>query len=235
MSSLLLALDTATRRASVALCRGEQVLAQASREVTTHSEGLVLLMDETLRQASVTVQQVEVFVCGQGPGSFTGLRIGMATVKGLCLASSRPMVCVCSLLPLALAAGETAEAGQLVAAVLDARRHEIYVGLYRDGAPLAAPTVCPPERLADLVPAQESVILAGDGALAYRDRLLGALGRASMAAEGCHQIEARYLAHAALPRVAAADFDDLHTAVPLYIRATDAKLPALPQDRRGKT
>lgn len=231
---LVLALDTATRRASVAVCRGEEVLAEGSREVTTHSEGLMPLVDETLRGCGVDVGELDVVVCGVGPGSFTGLRIGMATAKGLCFAAEMPLYGVSSLRALALGAG----AG-LVAAVLDARRREVYVGLYRDGEPLTPEIVCPPSEVAGrlsgaLEDPASTVLLAGDGALAYREILLSSLEGATLAAEDRHVIEARQLARAALPRVAARDADDLAALSPRYIRPSDAKLPAVAQDRRPR-
>jgi hypothetical protein len=71
--------------------------------------------------------------------------------------------------------------------------------------------------------------------LAYREQLLDLLGeRATLAPDRCHPIEARHLAREALPRVLAGELDDLAAAVPLYIRPSDAKLPAVRQDRRGE-
>jgi tRNA threonylcarbamoyladenosine biosynthesis protein TsaB len=226
---LILALDTATRRASVAICRGSDVLAEGSREVTTHSEGLMPLVDEMLRQSGVATADLDAVVCGVGPGSFTGLRIGMATAKGLCFAAGKPLYGVSSLQALALGAGEG-----LVAAVLDARRREVYLGLYRDGEPLMSELVCAPSEVARRLPLDpgSNILLAGDGALAYRELLLSSLEGAALAVEGRHDIEARDLARAALSRIAAGDADDLAAVVPLYIRPSDAKLPAVPQDRR---
>jgi tRNA threonylcarbamoyladenosine biosynthesis protein TsaB len=80
---LLLALDTSTLQATAALLRGEEVLGEVERRVTTHSERLLVAIDELLRAAGVAVGDLEAIACGRGPGSFTGLRIGMATAKGL--------------------------------------------------------------------------------------------------------------------------------------------------------
>lgn len=234
-AQLLLAMDTATRRASVALCRGEEVIGEDSQEVTTHSEGLIALIDRILRRGGHTVHEIEAVVCGRGPGSFTGLRIGLATAKGLCLATGKPLVCISSLLPLALAAAEAGGDERWIVALLDARRGEVYAGLFRGGKPRGAEVVRQPEALADWLPPEEPLLLVGDGALAYRERLGALLGdRVTLAPEPCHVIEARHLARAALPRVAAGDFDDLHRAVPLYIRPSDARLPATPQTRRER-
>ena len=252
-AALVLALDTATRRASVALCRGETLLCEGSREVTTHSEGLMPLVEETLERCRVGVQELGAVVCGRGPGSFTGLRIGMATAKGLCLAADVPLYCGSSLQALALSVdalsgdgpgGATASlvaapgeaTASLVVAVLDARRKEVYLGLFDRGEPLMQEVVCEPARVAEHLPqgvGDRPLVLAGDGALAYQEVLLGGLGdRATLAPEGCHHVEARHLAGAARARIAAGDADDLGAAVPLYIRSSDARLPAIAQDRR---
>jgi len=241
----LLALDTATRRASVAVCRGAQLLAEGAREVTTHSEGLLLLIQSTLERAGLAVEALDAVVCGQGPGSFTGLRIGMATAKGLCLALGRPLICVSSLSALARAAQEadetTAGADRLVAALLDARRKEVYLGLYRGEALLAPEVVLGPQevpaRLEQLANETEQgpdgarlpAVLVGDGALAYQEQLLAALGaRATLAPDPCHELAARHLLPAAHARLLAGDTDDLAAAVPRYIRPSDARLPSKP-------
>jgi tRNA threonylcarbamoyladenosine biosynthesis protein TsaB len=227
MPPILLALDTATRRATVAITDGRRLLAEGQREVTTHSEGLLPLIDELLGEAGLAPAALGAVVCGRGPGSFTGLRIGLATAKGLCLAAGVPLVCGSSLAPLAAAAG--AGARQAVVAVLDARRGEVYAAVFRGGRQQGEDFLASPEGLVlaldrQHAPGDEPLVLAGDGALAYQELLLSGLGpRARLGAD--HVIEARHLAWAALSRVEAGDFDDLDEAVPRYIRPSDARLP----------
>jgi tRNA threonylcarbamoyladenosine biosynthesis protein TsaB len=227
----LLALDTATRHASVAVCEETQVLAEAEQEVTTHSEGLLSLIDGALRRAGLSLSDLDAVVCGRGPGSFTGLRIGLSTAKGLCLAARKPLVCLSSLLPLGAAVAEARSGSDdLVAAILDARRQEVFLGLFRAGCLLEPESLRrPPDLAADLAARDEPVLLAGDGALLYRDLLQSALGeRGALAPEGCHAIHARYLALAALPRLRDGEVDDLAEAVPHYLRPSDARLPDPP-------
>lgn len=231
---LLLGLDTATRQATVAVTRGETLLAEASVQVTTHSEGLLKLIQQTLEHAGVDeVGDLSGVICGRGPGSFTGLRIGLATAKGLCLAAGLPLICVSSLLPLGLGAhrwlaqqGEGA-AETLVAAVLDARRKEVFCGLFRGGEPQGEERLLSPDGAAAWLGQQgEPTLLVGDGAQLHEDVLPGEL-----APEALHTIEARHLCQAALPRLLAGDTDDLHDAVPTYLRASDAELPKIPQNK----
>ena len=233
---MLLALDTSTRQASVAVCDDDgRPLAHAEQEVTTHSEGLLPMIHLVLAEAGAAVSDLSAVACGRGPGSFTGLRIGMATAKGICLAADLPLICVSSLLPLGAAAAEASGEQVLVAAVLDARRKEVFCGLFRGGRNLGDEVLYTP---ADLVPylqqeaGDETLVLAGDGALAYHDVLLDGLGdRAHLAPEHCHAVQASHMARAAAERLAAGDTDDLLHAEPLYIRSSDAKLPKVAQDR----
>ncbi len=228
----LLALDTATRQATAAVSRGETILAAAGREVTTHSEGLLALIQQVMGEAGVAAGALDGVVCGRGPGSFTGLRIGLATAKGICFAGGIPLVCVSSLVALGRGGGRWLESqGQerdgLVAAVLDARRKEVFCGLFRAGVAVDQEQVLSPEAAGRyLGELGESALLCGDGAVLYREQLPGAL-----APDGLHTIRAEELALAGLGRVLAGEADELHEAVPQYIRASDAKLPKVPQVR----
>ena len=232
---MLLALDTATRQASVAVCHGGRVLDEAGQMVTTHSEGLLPLIHQVMQQAGCEVVDLEAVACGRGPGSFTGLRIGMATAKGICLAAQKPLLCLSSLLPLGVIAAQEVGQDALVAAVLDARRKEVFCGLFRGGEPAGAELLATPDvlidRLRDAV-GHEPLVLAGDGALLYQELLLeGLLGQATLAPDGCHDVQAGCWAAAAQKRLDAGDVDDLFAAEPLYLRASDARLPKVPQTR----
>ena len=230
---VILGLDTATRQATVAVTRGEQVLAQAGLQVTTHSEGLLQLIHDTLRRAGLAgVSELDGVACGRGPGSFTGLRIGLATAKGLCLATEKPLLCVSSLLPLGrgawrwLRGQDDRDEQTLVAAVLDARRKEVFCGLFRGGEPAGEERLLSPDGAAQwLGHLDEPLLLCGDGASLYGDTLPGELAPE----DELHAIQARHLCLAALPRLQAGDTDDLDEAVPTYLRASDARLPAIPQ------
>ena len=211
-------------------------MAQAQQVVTTHSEGLLPLIHSVMQQAGCEVEGLEAVACGRGPGSFTGLRIGMATAKGICLAAHKPLVCLSSLLPLGAAAAEAEGDDALVAAVLDARRSEVFCGLFRGGRAVEPELLFAPEALVEYLRDQagdEELVLAGDGALLHEGLLMEGLGQqARLAPESCHQIQAGYLARAACERLDAGDVDDLLAAVPLYIRSSDARLPKVVQKER---
>src|SRR5664280_3717370 len=132
---LIVSVDTSGRRGSIALCRGDgdsfEVLQLTSLEGGTYSAQLLPRIAETLQQSSLSKAEVDAFVVVSGPGSFTGLRVGLATVKGLCEVLRKPLATVSMLEALVLTHGR---AGESAIAVLDAGRGEIYVGEYRLGS-----------------------------------------------------------------------------------------------------
>jgi tRNA threonylcarbamoyladenosine biosynthesis protein TsaB len=126
----LLAIDTASPIASVALVTDDQVLAEATSDSRGHRADLLVLIDGVCTRAGVTPRELAAIVVGAGPGSFTGLRIGMATAKGIAFALGRPLWAVSSLA--ALASHALGDDPELVAVgVLDARRGEVFAGAYR--------------------------------------------------------------------------------------------------------
>src|SRR5678815_4486507 len=120
----ILALDTSTLTAGVAAWEEGRVLAERRSRVTTHSDALLAMIDEVLREAGWTPQTADGVACTAGPGSFTGLRIGLATAKGLCFAAGKPLLCIPSLEALAARAPD----GR-IAAVMDAHKQEVYACL----------------------------------------------------------------------------------------------------------
>jgi len=142
----LLAIDTSTLMASVAIAMAERspaptlhVLAWGESDVDTHSDRLLPLIDSVLRESGMKLTDISEIAVGAGPGSFTGLRIGMATAKGLAFAGDKPLRQVSSLAALAMDAAHppdtgvrsTAAARALLVPVLDARRREVFAGFYR--------------------------------------------------------------------------------------------------------
>jgi tRNA threonylcarbamoyladenosine biosynthesis protein TsaB len=138
----ILALDTATRIASVAVLDDDRVLAETTRDTHRRSADVLVAVDDVCRTAGIAPLTLEAVAVGAGPGSFTGLRIGMATAKGIAFAAQRPLWAVSSLA--ALAHGHAG----FVVAVLDARRGEIFAGCFRDGALLGDERVLAPAELA---------------------------------------------------------------------------------------
>lgn len=221
----VLAIDTASRTCSVAVCRNDDILAEITDgSGETHSRHLMAMVDRALSMSVGKLEAIDGLAVNRGPGSFTGVRIGISTAKGLAAAAGRPLVGVSGLAVLAWQALPTPH---VICPMLDARRQEVYCARYRfqDGrlVALTPETVCPPE--AALKDAGTPVVLIGDGARAYRDRLAALLGpHFDLAPAFQHPIRAGVLAIIARPRLEQSE-NDLETLVPQYIRPSYAREP----------
>lgn len=127
--AVILNIETATRNCSVALARDGQTLASRdyAGEGYSHAEKLHVFIDEVLREASVSSSDLDALAVGRGPGSYTGLRIGVSSVKGFCYALGIPLIAVDSLQ--ILARQIEIESG-LIIPMIDARRMEVYSAVY---------------------------------------------------------------------------------------------------------
>jgi tRNA threonylcarbamoyladenosine biosynthesis protein TsaB len=214
----ILALDTSTLTSSAALWDADAgvLVAEATSEVTTHSETLLPMIDAVVKRAGLAPRALAAVACGAGPGSFTGLRIGVATAKGLCYALGCPLIMVSSLAAVAAAAGDVG----LLAVVLDAKKGQLFAGVFRTGTEVAAvggEAVVPPSGLVAAVAARAggaALRVAGDG-LTVAPEVCRALGPAvpGLEAERPH---AREVARLAARRLAAGQTDALATAEPRY-------------------
>jgi tRNA threonylcarbamoyladenosine biosynthesis protein TsaB len=226
---LILAFDTATRSCSVALTRGGPAEGAVIASVTlavgsTHSRRLLAAIDWVLCEAGLAINEVAAIAFGLGPGSFTGLRIGMATAKGLCHGAGKPLIGIPSL----DAIGCAVEADDLICVVLDARKQEVYSCFYRRGedgvvARCSKPAVGRPAALADAI--AEPVVMAGDGVAVYAPiwrELLG--GRMREATARYRYPSAEMIGLLAAASFSVGAFVDVDLAEPLYVRASDAEL-----------
>src|SRR5215813_605942 len=122
-TQIILSIETSTRRGSVCLTRGNEVLGSAvGEDIGSHSNTLLRQIREVLEQGQVTLEDVDLFAAAIGPGSFTGLRIGLATVKGLAATLDKPCVGIPTLEAIARAGGASA----LTVALLPAGRGELF-------------------------------------------------------------------------------------------------------------
>ena len=164
----LLALDTASASQSVGLFEDDRIVAIAgASSARGDSERILLLVERVLELAGHGLSTIDAVSVSRGPGSLTGLRVGIGTARGIALGAGKPLYGVSTLQALAAALG----AGPLVLALLDAGRHEVYGGLFRPGSPprpIGRERVGPPQWFAEAV-AGKSVRIAGNGAARYRD------------------------------------------------------------------
>lgn len=231
---VLLALETATPTCGVAVLRDDTILAQAHlHRPRVHSERLTPLVEDTLRHADVEPEALEAVAVSMGPGSYTGLRIGVSTAKGWALATDAALVGVPTLEAYAAQLGPVATTGDVVCALLDARRDEVYAGAYRiatDGLDEHAPTkVLPVDALSDWVGAVDGQVwLVGDGAPKAQDAF--AAGEVSSLLVSSEDVppSAAWVARRGRRRVDTDGPDDLDTFEPFYVKdvhATPAPSP----------
>lgn len=165
--SLILALDTATEKGSLALAAGDGLLVESFlRSPGTYLQNLLPAVEELLRTAGHSLQEIEAIAVSQGPGNFTGLRIGLATAKGLAWALNRPLAAVSTLEALA---AQCPCQPHPTAVIMDAKREEVYLGLFH--CPEAIPqALSEPQRLpVAALPALLSppLLITGPGLNAY--------------------------------------------------------------------
>lgn len=235
----LIGLDTATDDTVVAAIDGEQVLFERvtgpdSSGRPRHSETLVGTVEEAVAAAGGW-KRIDRIAVGIGPGTFTGIRIGLATAKGLSLSTGIPAVGIPTLAALAAGVAARKEESGPVMPVLDARRGEVFAALYNAGGrELEPPAACPPERLVEWLAEITARLprpprVAGPGALRFADQLDRAGVPVPDPGSDLHR-----LSGSALCRLAAG-LPSSETAKPLepiYLRAPDAKI-WLERDRRS--
>lgn len=222
---------------TVALVEDGQIRSEVGASVrAAHGETLLPHVRDTLRMARVDLTDVDLFAVGLGPGSFTGLRIGVATAKGLALAGGQPLVGVCTLRT--LARGMPAVGG-LCCPLLDAYKGEVYGAAYSWGEAAELRTEIEPfhgrpEAVLDRLRTAAGdlpIWVAGDGVSRYAEVFERLPTQIRRAPGFCDAPRAACLAHEAALLHATRGPDDLAALEPMYLRASDARLPSTPQRR----
>jgi tRNA threonylcarbamoyladenosine biosynthesis protein TsaB len=231
----VLALDTTTRLLSAAVIEDDRVLAERTGDASrSHAERLPRDLLDVLDAARIDLASIDVFAVAAGPGSFTGLRIGIATVQGLAFVNGKRLVGVSALEALAHVAAQGSAEGVMVAAWIDAHRRDVFSGLYRTAAapPFTRARVTVVEDAAVGDPAATlrrwaaagwiPGVFIGSGARAYRDVI------AAAAPGNTTVCDAPPLAPAigliAADRARAGETIDPAAVQPLYVRRPDAEL-----------
>ncbi|MEW6333005.1 MAG: tRNA (adenosine(37)-N6)-threonylcarbamoyltransferase complex dimerization subunit type 1 TsaB [Thermodesulfobacteriota bacterium] len=219
-----LAMDCATKTIGLALLEEETVRAELYLQpVRHHSEVLLPAFDRLLSLAATTPREVELLACTVGPGSFTGVRIGVSTVKGLALAMSVPVAGVSTLETLAMNA---VSSPGLICPLLDAGNNQVYAGLFRtdaDGLPRAADE----EKLIDIGTLlkdmdRDTVLFLGEGAARHRELIQGAC-RSFTCSPGRQRLMASAVGIIGLHRYRRGGVLDTADFKPRYLRPSEAE------------
>lgn len=225
----MLAVETSTLTGGVAVLDGDTVVGESRLNVAvTHGERLLAAVEALLRAVRWRLEEIDALAVAVGPGSFTGLRIGVSTVKSLAFATGKPVAGVPTLEALAWLLPFCAYP---VCPVLDARKREVYAALYRttDGAlePLMAARAIGPEALAEelAVTTDRPVVFLGDGVGVLAPTLVRTLGpRARLAPPGLRLPSAVTVGELGVQALRRGEAVEPAMLVPLYLRPSEAEL-----------
>jgi tRNA threonylcarbamoyladenosine biosynthesis protein TsaB len=227
----VLALDTTARALSAAVVDDQQVRAERVGDTTrSHAERLPAALFDVVAEARLDLAAIDLFAVAAGPGSFTGLRIGIATMQGLAFVTGKRIAAVSALDALAHAAAAGAAEGTLVAAWIDAHRRDVFAALYRVGAspPFSAGRIAVVDAASVGDPASIAAgwttrpdLLIGSGARLYADVI-------ASAAPGARVVDAPPLAsvigRVAVDRARTGDTVAPAGVQPIYVRRPDAEI-----------
>ncbi len=227
---ITLCIETSTASAGIAITNNGRLMAESLIEAPGKHQNALLFTEikRLIVQCGITVSQIDLFSCASGPGSFTGVRTGVAAVQGLALATDRPTVGVSTLAMLAM---NLPFAAFKVCPMLDARKSEVYAALYRvteHPEPLIADTVVNLEDFLSNI--TDPVIFLGDGALRYQEIISQILGdKAFFTPYNCNVL--RPSAGCLLAEVAFKGGKSVAPEFlqPTYLRASQAELSVRPK------
>ena len=226
---ITLAVDTSLASISVAVLEDDAIRSELFTHTgRNHTEVLLPVIERALVSADVKREQIDLFAVTSGPGSFTGLRVGVSTVKGLAFVLRKPVIDVCTLDVLArniMPAGNRV----LICPMVDAGRGEVYVALYRSCGPDAYEKtlhecVAPPDEFVHSIPGE--VIFLGNGAQKYQALIEKTLShRAFIAPSRFNQVRAGAVGHIGTRMFRRGGRSDIITLAPNYLRSSYATIP----------
>jgi tRNA threonylcarbamoyladenosine biosynthesis protein TsaB len=223
----ILGLDTATLCGSLGIIDDDTVLVEyALHREETLSARLLPAIQTLLAEARLALHEIDGIAVSLGPGSFTGLRVGLSAVKGLALAAEMPVVGIPTLDALACNLPFTP---YQICPLIDARKGQIYTALYKNGAggcleQLTPYQVLSPTALSEAIPHQETVFL-GDGVEVCRELITQKLAaKALFAPLHLGFLRGTTVAELGLKRLGRGESDDISSLVPIYVRPSDAEL-----------
>jgi len=215
MSSIILAIETSGTICSVALSYNNTIVENRNEGINSHSSTLHVLIDQLIKKENIPYSALEAIVLSKGPGSYTGLRIGSSTVKGLCVALNKPMIAIASHESMLYDETINLSLYDVIFCATDARRDEVYLTIFNNKRITLAPT--------------QSVVLEGTNPTdAYIDKKILIIG------SGAHKFEkyrnnfmeildsdclsAENLVQPAISAFAKKRFEDIHHFEPYYLK-----------------
>ena len=221
----ILALDTATKSCSVAIVDDQSILAEStSVSAQTHTIHVIEMVQKVVDMSGLTLSEIDGFAVGRGPGSFTGLRIGISTIKALAVAAGKPVVGVSNLDALAM---QAAISSNMICPLMDARKGEVYFSRYRHENGNLQKIVLAQVSTLDkvLLAINTTCVFIGEGAWIYKKKIIEKVGPyASFAEPIQNTIRASTIGLLSMNRFKQKNTDNVVMLAPEYIRKSDAEL-----------
>jgi tRNA threonylcarbamoyladenosine biosynthesis protein TsaB len=221
----LLAIETSTMLGGVAIMEDETLIAESRMNVkTTHSERLMVEIEHILKQSGLKIDDIDVFAIAAGPGSFTGLRVGLSTVKGLVYATGKKLVSVPTLEAFAW---NMPFSKYQVCTLLDARKKEVYAAIFRwtdNGfAKILNEQAIKIDNL--LLQISEPTIFLGEGAVIYKENIKRGLNGMAIFAQPQEMVPSpSNVAYLGMIKAKKGEFADPINLVPMYLRKSEAEI-----------
>ncbi|MFY0591895.1 tRNA (adenosine(37)-N6)-threonylcarbamoyltransferase complex dimerization subunit type 1 TsaB [Roseivirga sp.] len=222
---LILSIETSTTVCSIAITDGDKIVATQKLFLEkSHSNLLTILIQDTLKQCSLGLKDFSAIAVSKGPGSYTGLRIGVSTAKGLCYALNKPLIAVPTLTALAYEVNEQNTENYLIAPMIDARRMEVYTAVF--DAELnqvleTAPMILDEQSFSETLQ-YKSVLFFGDGSDKFQSLMDGNANAKFVQDISPSAWAVGLLAH---KKFLAEDFEDVAYFEPFYLKAFRATVP----------
>lgn len=223
---IILAVDTSTNVASCAIIDDEKLLGEFTiNDNITHSQKLLPLISDTLDRCNLDIEDIDVFAVANGPGSYTGLRIGVGTINGLAQATEKSVVGVSSLKSLAQ---NISVSEKLIVPIIDARRNRVFTALYSSDNGLKtilSPDTLELEELLEMLDKRnENIVFIGQGTEVYKDKIIESLGeRAYFASKSVNIAKASSVAEIALIKAKNGETQSYFDLTPDYLREAQAQ------------
>lgn len=218
---IIVGMDTSSVNATVAVMSDKKLIGEylVSND-RTHSQIIMPLLEDLLKKCGLKISDADVFATAIGPGSFTGVRIGMASVKTLAQMCEKPVIGISSLESLSY---NCSFFDGTICPIIDARHKEVYNALFENGKRLCHDRIIGLDMLLEEL-GDRKVVFCGDGAVAYRDIIEEKNpGNWQIAPVSVCMQKASSLCQAAYDRAVREDYDNLYSLVPLYLRQSQAE------------
>lgn len=224
----ILALDSSSESATVAVLDDNKLLSEMTFNYKKqHSVIMLPMIDECLKNTGLTIDNIDGFVASKGPGSFTGLRIGMSTVKGLAQGTKKPFITICSLDALA---NNLCFADGIICPIMDALRGNVYSNLYSfDNSSMSIvakeePQIISMDDLIEKLKALDTKIyFVGDATYKYREKLEENLDNIFFAPSHLNVVKASSLGEIGIKHLENGESDNVLSACPIYLRLSQAE------------